>query len=83
MALPTAGQSCSKRLRENRRTSAPFLKASNLMPSSFLSKIHSGPVKRSWVSVAAIGTSHSGKGTNEIMTQRTPRTPASWPAGLR
>src|SRR5262245_7062397 len=30
------------------------------MPSNLRSKIQSGPVKRSWVSVAAIGTSHSG-----------------------
>src|SRR5262245_39133759 len=32
------------------------------MPSSLRSKIHSGPVKRSRVSVAAIGSSHSGRG---------------------
>ena len=32
------------------------------MPSSLRSKIHSGPVKRSCVSVAAIGSSHSGNG---------------------
>src|SRR5438552_10192679 len=31
------------------------------MPSSLRSKVHSGPVKRSCVSVAAIGWSHSGK----------------------
>src|SRR5262245_39055866 len=31
------------------------------MPSYLRSKIHSGPVNRSWVSVAAIGSSHSGK----------------------
>src|SRR5262245_11513563 len=31
------------------------------IPSSLRSKIHSGPVKRSWVNVAAIGTTHSGK----------------------
>jgi GTP-binding protein len=31
------------------------------MPSYFRSKIHSGPVNRRSVSVAAIGTSHSGK----------------------
>jgi hypothetical protein len=31
------------------------------MPSSLRSKIHSGPVNRSWVSVAAIGTTQSGK----------------------
>src|SRR5688572_700444 len=31
------------------------------MPSSLRSTIHSGPVKRSWVRVAAIGTTHSGK----------------------
>src|SRR5262245_21069733 len=31
------------------------------MPSSLRSKIHSGPVNRSCVSVAAIGTTHSGK----------------------
>ena len=30
------------------------------MPSSFRSKIQSGPVNRSWVSVAAIGSSQSG-----------------------
>src|SRR5262245_61042059 len=30
------------------------------MPSNFRSKIHSGPVKRSCVSVAAMGTTHSG-----------------------
>ena len=38
------------------------------MPSNLRSKIHSGPVKRSWVRVAAIGTIHSGKGTIAIMT---------------
>src|ERR1051326_2748822 len=31
------------------------------MPSNFLSKLHSGPVKRSCVSVAAIGWIQSGK----------------------
>src|SRR5437773_3016373 len=52
---------CGKRLRENNWTSEPFLNASIRIPSSFRSKIHSGPVKRSCVSVAAIGTTHSGK----------------------
>ena len=31
------------------------------MPSSLRSKIHSGPVNRSCVSVAAIGSTQSGK----------------------
>src|ERR1051326_4010075 len=30
------------------------------MPSNFRSKSQSGPVKRSWVRVAAMGSSHSG-----------------------
>jgi hypothetical protein len=37
------------------------LKAIKRIPSNFRSKSHSGPVKRSCVSVAAIGTIHSGK----------------------
>jgi hypothetical protein len=31
------------------------------MPSSFRSNVQSAPVNRSWVSVAAIGSSQSGK----------------------
>ena len=46
-------------------------------------KVHSGPAKRSCVSVAAIGSSHSGKGTTEIMTQRTPRPPLGTTPRLR
>src|SRR5262245_9943511 len=52
---------CGSRFREKRRTSVPLLYARRRMPSNLRSKIHSGPVKRSWVSVAAIGSSHSGK----------------------
>src|SRR5687767_14105124 len=37
------------------------------MPSNLRSKIHSGPVNRSCVNVAAIGTSHFG---NEVMQQK-------------
>src|SRR5262245_36969570 len=40
--------------------SAPFLNASRRMPSSFFSKTHSGPLNRSRVSVAAMGSIHSG-----------------------
>ena len=50
--------------RDNRRTSLPCRNASKRMPSNLRSKIHSGPVKRSCVRVAAIGSSHSGKATN-------------------
>src|ERR1043166_5050124 len=46
--------------RDSRRTLAPCLKASKRMPSSLRSKTQSGPVNRSWVSVAAIGSIHSG-----------------------
>ena len=60
IASATAGMSCGSRLRENRRTSGPFLNASRRMPSNLRSKIHSGPVNRSCVSVAAIGSSQSG-----------------------
>src|SRR6185436_6338704 len=45
---------------ENSSTLAPFLYASRRMPSNLRSKIHSGPVNRSCVKVAAIGTSHFG-----------------------
>ena len=41
---------------------AAALEGESRMPSSLRSKIHSGPVKRSCVSVAAIGSSHSGNG---------------------
>jgi hypothetical protein len=37
-------------------------------------KDHSGPLKRSWVRVAAIGSIHSGMGTNAIMTDSKPCT---------
>src|SRR5215216_6631390 len=62
MALTTAGydESSERWLRENRWTSPPFLNASIRIPSSLRSKIQSGPVNRSCVSVAAIGSSHSG-----------------------
>ena len=40
--------------------SRPSLNASRRMPSSLRSKIHSGPVNRSCVSVAAIGSNHEG-----------------------
>src|SRR6185437_16171271 len=55
------GMFCGRRLRENSSTCFPFLYASRRMPSNFLSKLHSGPVNRSWVSVAAMGTIQSGK----------------------
>jgi hypothetical protein len=42
------------------KSARPFLNASARMPSYFRSKIHSGPVNRSCVSVAAIGSTHSG-----------------------
>src|SRR5438105_11646225 len=61
MASATEGRCCGNRLRENRRTSEPFLNASSRIPSNLRSKIHSGPVNRSWVSVAAIGSIQSGK----------------------
>ena len=38
------------------------------MPSSLRSKIHSGPVKRSCVRVAAIGSSQSGRVFIELIT---------------
>ena len=55
IASATAGRCCGSRLRENRRTSGPFLNASSRMPSNLRSKIHSGPVNRSCVRVAAMG----------------------------
>src|SRR5437762_3027254 len=61
MASTMDGLFCGRRFRENRRTLVPCLNASRRMPSNFRSKIHSGPVNRSCVSVAAIGTSQSGK----------------------
>ena len=48
----------------------PFLNASSRMPSSLRSKIHSGPVNRSCVSVAAIGSSHSGKLNRHTLAER-------------
>ena len=42
----------------------PCLNASRRMPSNLRSKIHSGPVNRSCVSVAAIGSTHSGNGSH-------------------
>src|SRR4051812_7300784 len=71
MACEMTGMFCGRRFRENRSTCFPFLYASKRMPSNFLSKLHSGPVKRSWVSVAAMGTIHSGKetGMGEIIQQ--------------
>ena len=62
IAATTAGYQAlrTSRLRESRRTSRPCLNASRRMPSSLRSKSQSGPVKRSCVSVAAIGSSHVG-----------------------
>src|SRR5688500_20033442 len=51
---------CSSLFRENIRTFFPCLNASNRIPSNFCSKVHSGPENRFSVSVAAIGSSHSG-----------------------
>ncbi len=39
------------------------------MPSNLRSKIHSGPLNRSWVSVAAIGSSQSGNAVRGIRDQ--------------
>src|SRR5204863_3879171 len=68
------GKLRSNWLRENRRTPDASRKASSRMPSYLRSKIQSGPVNRSWVSVAAIGSSQSGiaarEGTSAIMTER-------------
>src|SRR5206468_9730873 len=61
IAAAIVGRFCGRRLREYSRTSFPCLYPSSRMPSYFRSKIHSGPVNRSCVSVAAIGSSHSGK----------------------
>src|SRR4051794_18500006 len=61
-----AGRVCGNRLRERSRTSLPFLKARRRMPSSLRSKIHSGPSNRSYVSVAAMGSIHSGKDAIEL-----------------
>src|SRR5207247_7384062 len=60
IAAAMRGRFCGRRLRENRRTSSPRLNAIRRMPSSFRSKIQSGPVNRSCVSVAAIGSTQSG-----------------------
>jgi len=49
------------RLRDSKRTAAPCLNASKRMPSSLRSKTQSGPLKRSRVSVAAMGSSQSGR----------------------
>ncbi len=80
MALATEGMFCGSRLREYSRTSGPCLNAIRRMPSNLRSKIHSGPVKRSWVSVAAIGSSHSGKA---VVTSRKvyPKRPSSYVCG--
>ena len=48
-------------VREYMCTSLPRLNVIMRMPSYLRSNVHSGPVKRSFVSVAAIGTSQSGK----------------------
>src|SRR5437764_3582367 len=56
--------SCGRRLRDRSRTSVPRLNAISRMPSNFRSKIHSGPAKRSCVSVAAIGSIQSGNGSS-------------------
>src|SRR5205814_2172795 len=73
IARASAGMSCGRWLRENNSTLDPFLKASRRMPSNFLSKLHSGPVKRSCVSVAAMGSIQSGKdfgmGSTHPLTQ--------------
>ena len=61
------------RFRDNKRTSEPFLNASNRMPSNLRSKIHSGPVNRSCVSVAAIGSSQSGNPVITISTRPEPQ----------
>jgi hypothetical protein len=55
------GMFCDSRFLEKSETSGPFLNASKRMPSNLRSKIQSGPMNRSCVSVAAIGWSHSGK----------------------
>jgi hypothetical protein len=55
-------------LREYKRTSAPRLYASSRMPSNFRSNSQSSPVKRSCVSVAAIGSSQSGIGGAGVTT---------------
>src|SRR6266550_3232320 len=71
-----AGRCCGSRLRDSSRISAPFLNASRRMPSSLRSKIHSGPVNRSWVSVAAIGSTQSGKSVTETRGATAPSPPA-------
>src|SRR5258706_11419375 len=77
IASATAGYCCGSRLREKSRTSGPRLNASRRMPSYLRSKIHSGPVNRSCVSVAAIGSIQSGKGLDVIHLEISPRTDAA------
>src|SRR5262245_36966617 len=73
MALATAGIFWGRRLREKSCTSEPRLKAIRRMPSNLRSKIQSGPVNRSWVNVAAIGSIHSGG--DAVTLQRLYRAP--------
>ncbi len=54
-------------LRDNSRTSRPFLNARQRIPSSFLSKIHPSLEKRSSVRTAFIGSTHSGAGAGMIL----------------
>jgi len=61
-AAAIRGRNFSLRVREKSRTSLPRLKAISRIPSNFRSKVHSGPTNRSCVSVAAIGSIHSGNG---------------------
>src|SRR6185436_7574250 len=65
--------SCGSRLQDSSLTSRPFLKASRRMPSSLRSKIHSGPLNRSCVSVAAIGSTHSGNPGTRLEPAHAPR----------
>ena len=47
------------------------------MPSNLRSKIHSGPLNRSCVSVAAIGMTHSGKEAVTAAPSRRASSPAA------
>ena len=65
MAPAIAGSAWGNRLRENSWTFPSFMNAKSRIPSILRSKIHSGPSNRSYVSVAAIGSIHSGNAAIE------------------
>jgi hypothetical protein len=70
--LRNRGAILRETIADNSRTSFAWRKATSRIPSNLRSKTHFGPVKRSWVRLAAIGSIHSGMGTKAIMTDSKP-----------